>query len=296
MAMVHSVDFFRAFLDDPYLFGKVAANHALGDLFAMGSQPQSATAIVTLPPGLESKVEDTLFQMMFGAVEVLNAAGCALVGGHTGEGTELALGFAVNGLIDDRLVNLTRKGGVCPGDVLILTKPIGTGILLAAHERLAAKGRWVDAALQSMQVSNQQGARCLRDFGVTACTDLTGFGLLGHLLEMIQVCAVDAEVVLSDLPLLEGALECAAAGMLSSLHVANARERHALSGAAALVKHPCYPLIFDPQTAGGLLAGVPTDRAQACVLALRAAGYPHAVQIGRFMPSLGQPQRIRLVP
>ncbi|OYT90492.1 MAG: selenide, water dikinase SelD [Burkholderiales bacterium PBB3] len=282
-ALVHSVDFFRAFVDDPYLFGKVAANHALGDIFAMGGEPQSATAIATVPPGLEAKVEDLLFQMMTGAVEVLNAAGCALVGGHTGEGQELALGFAINGLIDDSLSTVTRKGGMQPGDVLLLTKPIGTGTLFAAHARLAAKGRWIDAALQSMVVSNQHGAQTLRDFGATACTDLTGFGLLGHLVEMTKPSGVDAEIVLSALPLLDGAQDCVAAGIVSSLQSANVRLRRALRNQEAFVNHPRYPLIFDPQTAGGLLASVPPGRVDACVAALRAQGYLHTAVIGRVL-------------
>lgn len=282
-ALVHSVDFFRAFVDDPYLFGKVAANHALGDIFAMGAEPQSATAIATVPPGLESKVEDLLFQMMSGAVEVLNDAGCALVGGHTGEGSELALGFAVNGLIDEHLVSVTRKGGMRPGDLLILTKPIGTGTLFAAHARLAAKGRWIDAALQSMVQSNRQGARCLREFGATACTDLTGFGLLGHLVEMTKPSGVDAEIVLSALPLLDGALDTVAAGIVSSLQPANVRLRRALRNQEVFVSHPRYPLIFDPQTAGGLLASVPSEQAHACVAALQAMGYVHTSIIGRVL-------------
>jgi selenide,water dikinase len=282
-ALVHSVDFFRAFVDDPYLFGKVAANHALGDIFAMGAEPQSATAIATVPPGLEAKVEDLLFQMMSGAVEVLNEAGCALVGGHTGEGSELALGFAVNGLLDESLVGVTRKGGMCPGDVLILTKPIGTGTLFAAHARLAAKGRWIDAALQSMVLSNRLGAQCLREFGATACTDLTGFGLLGHLVEMTKPSGVDAELVLSALPLLEGAEETVAAGIVSSLQPANVRLRRALRHQEQFASHPRYPLIFDPQTAGGLLASVPAHRVDACVAALQALGYTHTAIIGRIL-------------
>jgi selenide, water dikinase len=283
-AMVHTVDFFRAFIDDPYVFGKVAANHALGDIFAMGAQAQSATAIATVPPGLEAKVEDILFQMMTGAVEVLNDADCALVGGHTGEGRELALGFAVNGLIDEDAASVLRKGGLCAGDALILTNPIGTGTLFAAHARLAARGRWIDAALDSMCHSSRLAAHCLREYGARACTDLTGFGLLGHLVEMTRASQLDAELELSALPVLDGAEETAAAGILSSLQPANVRLRRALRNPAAVVDHGRYPLLFDPQTAGGLLAGVPAERAAACVQALRALGYVHATVIGRVLP------------
>ncbi len=284
MAMVHSVDFFRAFIDDPYIFGKVAANHALGDIWAMGGQAQSATAVCTVPPGMDSKVEDVLFQMMTGALEVLNEADCSLVGGHTGEGKELALGFAINGLIEDKPEAILRKSGMKPGDVLILTKPIGTGTLFAAHARLAAKGRWIDAALQSMVISNRVGAQILRDHGGTACTDLTGFGLLGHLVEMTRPSGVDAEIHLSALPLLDGAQECVEAGITSSLQSANVRLRRALRNQEEFVKHPRYPLIFDPQTAGGLLASVPLTQVDACIAALKAQGYPHTCKIGRILP------------
>jgi selenide, water dikinase len=281
MAVVQTVDFFRAFIDDPYLFGKVAANHALGDIFAMGGEPQTATAVVTVPPGLESKVEDLLTQMMGGAIEVLNAAGCALVGGHTGEGAELALGFAINGLIDEKMDSVMRKGGMQPGDVLLLTKPIGTGTLFAAHARYAAKGRWIDAALKSMVLSNQTGAAILRAHGATACTDLTGFGLLGHLVEMTRPSNVDAELNMSTLPLLDGAVDCVQAGIVSSLQPANVRLRRALRNADEFVGDPRYPLLFDPQTAGGLLASVPAAQAAACVQALKTAGYVHTAIIGR---------------
>ncbi|MBE0487536.1 MAG: selenide, water dikinase SelD [Halomonas sp.] len=287
-AMVHTVDFFRAFIDDPYVFGKVAANHALGDIFAMGAEAQTATAIATVPQGLEAKVEDTVFQMMTGALEVLNAADCALVGGHTGEGAELALGFAVNGLIDaegDGIRNdgILTKGGLRAGQVLILTKPIGTGTLFAAHARLGARGRWIDAALDSMCQSSREAAACLREYGATACTDLTGFGLLGHLVEMTRPSEVDAELDLAALPLLEGAEETVAAGILSSLQPANVRLRRAIRDQAAWVEHPRYPLLFDPQTAGGLLASVPAERADACLAALHALGYARAAVIGRVL-------------
>ena len=282
-ALVQTVDFFRSFIDDPYVFGRIAANHALGDVFAMGGEAFSATAIATVPPGLESKVEDTLFQMMTGAVEVLNEAGCALVGGHTGEGGELALGFAITGLIQESLAGLLTKGGMRPGDALILTKPIGTGTLLAAHARARARGRWVDGALASMQASNRAAASILQSHGATACTDLTGFGLLGHLVEMTRPSGVDARIDLDALPLLPGAAETAAAGILSSLQPANVRLRRALRDPGAALRHPNYPLLFDPQTAGGLLASIPADRADAAIESLRAAGYAAAVRIGEVL-------------
>jgi selenide,water dikinase len=247
----------------------------------MGAEPQSATAIATVPPGLEAKVEDIVYQMMAGAVSVLNEAGCALVGGHTGEGSELALGFAINGLIDESLAGVMTKGDMRPGDALILTKPIGTGTLFAAHARLMARGRWIDAALESMQVSNRAAMPCLIAHGATACTDLTGFGLLGHLVEMTRPSAVDAELELDALPLLDGAVETAAAGILSSLQAANVRLRRALRNQEDALKHPNYPLLFDPQTAGGLLASLPEDRVESCLAALRECGYLHAARIGR---------------
>jgi selenide,water dikinase len=214
---------------------------------------------------------------------VLNAAGCALVGGHTGEGAELALGFAIHGLINEKMEGVMRKGGMQAGDVLLLTKPIGTGTLFAAHARHAAKGRWIDAALQSMLQSNQAGARILQAHGATACTDLTGFGLLGHLVEMTRPSGVDAELQLSTLPLLDGAVDCIKAGIVSSLQAANVRLRRALRHADEFINDPRYPLLFDPQTAGGLLASVPAAQATACVQALQAAGYAHTAIIGRIM-------------
>lgn len=279
---VHTVDFFRAFIDDPYLFGRIAANHALGDIFAMGAVAQSATALVTIPAGLERVQEATLRQLMTGAVEVLNEAHCALVGGHTGEGKELALGFAVNGFIDPDAV--ISKGGLQAGQVLIVTKPIGTGTLFAAHHRYRTKGRWIDQALASMQVSNRQAADILREAGATACTDITGFGLLGHLVEMTRPSGVDAELDLVAIPLLAGALECVQAGITSSLQPANVRLRRAIRNQAEIVNDPRYALLFDPQTAGGLLAGVPAVQADACLAALRAQGYPFAAVVGRVLP------------
>lgn len=280
--MVHTVDSFRAMIDDPYLFGKIAANHSLGDIYAMGAEPQTALAVATVPFGIEAKVEDTLTQMMGGAMEVLREAGAALVGGHTSEGAELSLGFAVNGLIDRAKV--LRKGGLRPGDRLVLTKPIGTGTLFAADMRHKAKGRWITAALDSMIQSNREGAACLSECGAHACTDVTGFGLLGHLVEMVRASEVDVELDLGAVPLLEGAAETVGAGIVSSLQPQNVRLRRAVANLDQAGKDPRYPLIFDPQTAGGLLAGVPADRAEACVAELRRRGYARAAIIGSVLP------------
>ncbi|OEY67600.1 selenide, water dikinase SelD [Marinobacter sp. X15-166B] len=291
-ALVHSVDFFRAFVDDPYVFGRIAANHSLGDLYAMGAEPQSASAIVTVPYGIERQTEETLFQMMAGAVEVLNLAGCALVGGHTGEGQELALGFSVHGLISPDAV--LRKTGLQPGDALILTKPLGTGTLLAAHTQLAAKGRWIDHALNIMMQSNQQAAECLIRHGATACTDVTGFGLLGHLNEMTRASGVSVALSLGAVPLLEGAATTSGRGILSSLHPANARAQQAIQNPENWQHHPAYPLLFDPQTAGGLLAGIPYEQADRCLRELHALGYSCASLIGRVRAIGGVPESVHL--
>lgn len=281
-AMVHTIDFFRAFIDDPYLFGQVATHHSLGDIYAMGAIPQSALALATVPYALETKMEEQLFQLMAGALKVLNESGTALVGGHTGEGAELGFGCAVNGLADP--ARLLRKGGMQPGDYLILTKPLGTGTLFAADMRRKAKGRWIDGAIASMLVSNRAAAECMLRYGATACTDVTGFGLLGHLVEMTKASQVDADIYLNALPVLDGAMETLGMGIFSSLQPQNLRLRRAIRDIERASKYPRYPLLFDPQTAGGLLASVPEGQAQACIEELRRLEYYNARCIGRIHP------------
>jgi selenide,water dikinase len=291
--MVQSVDYFRAFIDDPYTFGRIAANHALGDIFAMGAEVQSALAIATVPYGRERIVEQTLSELLSGALDTLAPTGAVLAGGHSSEGAELAFGLTVNGLIAKNA--LLRKGGMQPGNALILTKPIGTGTLFAADMRGKAKGRWIDGAIQSMLVSNQAAAACLYRRGATACTDVTGFGLLGHLVEMTRASDVDVRLELEAVPLIDGAEQTVAAGILSSLQPQNLRLRRAVRNPEALSTHTRYPLLFDPQTAGGLLASVPADAAPACVDELHELGYPYAVIIGRVEPRTTEAAPIQVI-
>lgn len=290
--MVQSVDYFRAFIEDSYTFGAIAANHALGDIFAMGAEAQSALAIATVPYGRERIVEETLYDVMAGALDTLEPTGAVLAGGHSSEGAELSFGLSVNGLIDPNKV--WRKQGLQPGDAIVLTKPVGTGTLFAAEMRAKAKGRWIDAAIQTMLVSNQQAAECLQRYGATACTDLTGFGIVGHLIEMTKASEVDAVLIMEAIPLLNGALETVKAGILSSLQPQNLRLRRAIQDIEQVSAHPAFPLLFDPQTAGGLLAGVPNEHVSACIDELHAMGYSEAAIIGKIEPLSSQQAPIRI--
>jgi selenide,water dikinase len=277
MVLVQTVDSFRAVIDDPYVFGQIAANHCLSDIFAMGATPQTALAIVTLPLAGAAKMRDDLRQLMAGAATVFTAERTAIVGGHTNEGAELSLGFAVNGYIDPAQIN--RKGDAAAGDVLITTKAFGTGILFAGDMRGKAKRRWVEAALASMLQSNGRAASVLRDHGAHALTDVTGFGLFGHLAEMLRPARCDARITLDALPLFDGVAELAAAGIRSSLDIPNRGIETLINGAPSPDDPRCVAG-FDPQTAGGLLASVPAAQASACIEALRDAGYPASCAVG----------------
>lgn len=273
-ALVQTFDQFRAFIEDPYLFGRIAANHCLGDIHAMGAEPASALAAVTLPYASPEKMRHDLRQLLAGALATFAAEGVALIGGHTGEGAEMMLGFSINGFIDEGA--MLRKGGLMPGDAILLTKPLGTGALLAADMRHEADGRWIDAALASMLQSNGPAAQIAREHGASAATDVTGFGLAGHLIEMAEPAGVTVAVRMADLPILDGALQVMAKGIVSSLQPDNERSAQGEFEDGGERR----PILFDPQTAGGLLIGVPAEAAEACLAALRDAGYARAAAIG----------------
>ena len=290
--MVQSVDYFRAFIDDPYLFGRIAANHSLGDIFAMGATPHSAMAIATLPFGREAIIEDQLYQLMSGALSLLDECHSPLVGGHSSEGAEMAFGLTVNGIAKPN--QLLRKSGMQAGQSLILTKPIGTGTLFAADMRYQAKGRWINQALEQMMQSNQSASKILQQHGVSACTDVTGFGLLGHLVEMTRASHVDVQINTQALPILDGAVNCVERGIFSSLQPQNIRLRRAILDNGFDREQAIYKLLFDPQTAGGLLASVPENQATDCLHQLKQAGYRQAAIIGHCMTRGQQAQSICL--
>lgn len=282
--MVQTVDYFRSLISDPYVFGQISTNHCLSDIFAMGATPQSALALVAVPYGAEAKVEETLFQVLSGAMQVLLEAKSPLIGGHTTEGAELAFGLTCNGLATPQ--QLLKKSGMKPGDVLILTKALGTGVLFAADMRGAAKGRWVDNAVSSMLLSNQQAVAALVTHGVTACTDVTGFGLLGHLLEMVQASRVAVELDLGKIQVLEGVFEMLQLGIVSSLQPQNLRASRAISHLSEVESCARFPILFDPQTSGGLLASVPAHQVSGCLSLLQDLGYVDAVVIGCVTPAV----------
>ena len=220
---------------------------------------------------------------MAGARKALDEAGCSLVGGHTCEGSELALGFAINGSIDEVLA----KGNLQKGDSLILTKPLGTGVVFAGDMRALADASDVAEALQGMCRSNAHAAATLRSYGCLACTDVTGFGLIGHLAELCRGSnGARVRIDLNDVPMLQGALRLASMGVVSSLHPENLRARRAvLNHSEGVDAGAAYELLYDPQTAGGLLAAVPSSKAAACVAALREGGDSHAAIVGAVLSS-----------
>jgi selenide,water dikinase len=270
---VQTVDYFKAFIDDPYRFGRIAALHAVSDLYAMNARPFSALALATLPYARGPVQEAQLYELLAGALESFRPLGVVLTGGHTTEGNELALGFSITGFGDE--ARLFRKSNLHPGDQLILTKPLGTGALLAAWMRGACRADWFERMMTAMLLANDRAAAVFAEAGVTACTDVTGFGLAGHLLEMLDASRVSARIVGKSVPLHEGFTDVVAAGVVSTLHRDNAKVACRVQGAA-----PPPAWLFDPQTAGGLLGAVRPVAAPETVARLKQAGCEQAAVIG----------------
>ncbi|MCA0939602.1 selenide, water dikinase SelD [Salipiger pacificus] len=272
---VMTVDHLRAFVEDPEVMARITCIHALGDVWAMGAAPQAAVASLTLPRMSEPLAERTLTECLGAITGILRAEGAELVGGHSAMGDELSIGLTITGLCERTPITL---GGARPGDRLILTKPIGTGVIMAAEMAGAARGDWVAQALAHMTTPQGAAARLLSH--AHAMTDVTGFGLAGHLLNICTASGVGARLEVGKVPLLPGAEALSAAGHASTLYPKNR---------AALPFQPVGPkedLMFDPQTAGGLLAAVHGDVSRT-LAQLRAAGFP-AVEIGEITDRRGQ--------
>lgn len=300
--IVTTVDFFAAFLDDPYLVGRIAALNALSDCFAMRAAPFAALALATLPLGDPEQQEELLYQLLAGGLEELRAAGATLVGGHTIEGPHTTLGFTV--LADAGAEPLGLKSGLRPGDNLVLTKPLGSGILLAAHRQALCRAEWMQDLLAAMLTSNREAAATAERFGLAGMTDITGFGLAGHLLEMLRASRLSAEVRLDDLPLMSGVTSLVAAGIESTLAPANRdmacelndlRSAETRSGPIAERAQAAYAALFDPQTSGGLLLGVPDERLPDVLEDLKDRGISCRAIIGRALPADEPGPTLRLI-
>ena len=275
--LVQSVDQLRSMIADPYLFARIAAVHALSDIYAMTALPHSAMALAALPYADEKIQARDLQQMMQGVMFELNKAECALAGGHSSEAAEISLGLSVNGLIQPEL--LTPKQGLRAEQQLILCKPIGTGVILAADMQAKAPGPVLYQCIESMLQSNQAAAHIFKQQQASALTDITGFGLLGHLGEMLTP-NTQVEISLTAIPLLPGALDLSNQQLRSSLYPQNLKAQSLIDLAESWQHHPRFPLLFDPQTSGGLLAAVDTSRVDSCLQQLRAGGYTDAKVIG----------------
>ena len=310
-ALVQTVDFFTPIVDDPFTFGQIAATNSLSDVYAMGGRPLTAMAMVCFPEKAELEI---LERILAGGLSKMIEAGCTVIGGHSIRDDETKFGYSVTGVIDPRRV--LKNGGAKAGDKLIFTKALGTGVISTAIKKGVAKQSWIDAAVASMTTLNKTAAEVMtrgrvgtgaspvqagrspavgfaddrrpttdEAFPVHALTDVTGFGLIGHLREMLLASeGVAAKVHASRFPLLDGALECVCAGLIPGGLKANRDFAECLVTYDGDVPEELRTVLFDPQTAGGLLTSVAADGAKKLLDDLRAAEVP-AHEIGEITDS-----------
>src|ERR1700683_5334441 len=306
LALVQTVDFFTPMVDDPYTFGQIAATNALSDVYAMGGQPRTSLALVCFPEKADLAI---LERVLAGGLSKMIEANCSVIGGHSVRDEEMKFGYSVTGLIDPARV--LTNGGAIPGDRLLFTKALGTGVISTAIKKKAAQQTWMDAAIASMTTLNKKAAEVIADhveqnlrtgraqqspaaggqqpttndrFSVHAMTDVTGFGLIGHAREIALASTVSLRLYANRIPLLEGALECVCAGHVPGGLKANREFAECVVGYEGGIGEKMKAFLFDPQTAGGLLTAVAADDATELTRALNAVGVP-AVEIGEVLPA-----------
>ena len=292
-ALVQTVDFFTPMVDDPYTFGQIAATNALSDVYAMGGRPITALAHVCFPAKGDLGV---LEQILAGGLSKMMEAGCTVIGGHSVRDEETKFGYSVTGLIDP--CRVFSNAGAKPGDLLLFTKALGTGVITTAIKNDKAKQSWIDAAIRSMTTLNKTAAEVITTIrvgtglrpvpaepgsAIHAMTNVTGFGLIAHAREMALASNVSMKLHASRIPLLDGALDCVRAGYIPGGLLANRDFAECVVAYQDEVPEDLRTLVFDPQTAGGLLIAVAPDSADDIIGELKAAGVP-AVPIGEVFP------------
>lgn len=285
MALVQSIDFFTPVVDDPYLYGQIAAANALSDIYTVGGRPLTALNLVGFPCSLGT---DLLTRILQGGADKVIEAGAVVVGGHSVQDDEPKFGLAVTGLVDPR--RMVTTVGAKAGDVLILTKPLGTGLLTTALKGEVLEEKDIPETLAGMATLNRRSSEIMMEVGVSACTDVTGFGLLGHALEMAEASGVCLEMEGNALPAYPRSLEMADMGLVPEGSYANRAYYLPKVEQADRVARAVLDLVADPQTSGGLLMAVPEGRADQLCERLRADG-GSAFVIGRVLE--GPAARVR---
>jgi selenide,water dikinase len=282
LALVQTVDFFTPIVDDPYTFGQIAATNSLSDVYAMGGRPMSALAMVCFPEKADLEI---LGQILAGGLSKMMEAKCTVIGGHSVRDPEIKFGYAITGSIHPERVLTNANAQVL--DSLILTKALGTGVISTAIKKGEAKPAWIDAAVKSMTTLNMAGIEAAKDFRVHSATDITGFGLIGHLREMAMGSKVSIRLHAGSVPWLEGALDCVRAGFVPGGLKANREFAECAVGYESDIPEEIKTMLFDPQTAGGLLLSVAAEDARPLLDKLLDTGVPAAL-IGEVLPT-GKP-------
>jgi selenide, water dikinase len=276
LAIVQTVDFFTPIVDDPYVYGQIAALNSINDVWAMAGTPLTALAITCFPKkGVDPAI---LGDIMRGGLETLNKYGVTLIGGHSVDSEQIMFGYSVTGVIDP--AKIATNAGARPGDVIILTKPIGTGVISTGIKFEKTTSEIAAASVETMLTAGKFAAEIMREFGVKGATDVTGFALIGHAWEMAKASGVTIVIEPDRVPILEGALELAAAGLLTSGDKSNRAYIGDDISVAAAVDEDLLKLLYDPQTAGGMLLAVPAAVANEVLARLRE-NYPRAEIIGQ---------------